>query len=299
MNRQSPIEVVDSKALGMKAAEPKKAEFKSGLGMAPPAPLAFALQASGPKASQPKSAGGMPPPALSAVMFEASEPTEQFAIVPWGAAVVQQAATPKLAAPPQSGSPPKAADPEQASSAAPSSSQARIPVLGGAAMAAAPKSHNSKIPQKPEKFFKKVVLPKLEKGNPVDIAGYLAEWAPQRLKVIRSAMRDPTYEAMRVEAKSVMTSYDDSTIQCSAEHRPAEGIRIMMKVRAFNGKLSQAGSHVFPIKENCCCSKNAYLYLDMLRLVTMVCEREKADLARTKAWHSEVKTYIEFMLAED
>ena len=120
MDRQSPIEVVDSEALGMKAAEPKPAlgvvplavtaaptqeaaEFKSGLGMAPPAPSAFALKASGPKASQPKSAGGMPPPALSAVAFEASEPTETFAIVPWGAAFVQQAAEPKLAAPPQSG----------------------------------------------------------------------------------------------------------------------------------------------------------------------------------------------------
>ena len=123
-------------------------------------------------------------------------------------------------------SPPKATEPEQPE-VAPQGDKKKIPV-----------------PQKPEKFFKKVVLPKLEQGGPVDITGYLVEWAPERLKVIKRAMRDPSHEAIRVEAKSVMASYDDLTVQCLAEYRSKEGVRIMMKVKAPNGKVSQAGSHL-------------------------------------------------------
>ena len=117
----------------------------------------------------------------------------------------------------------------------------------------------------------------------MDITGSLVEWAPERLRIIKAAVRDPTYEAIRVEARSVTTSYDDLTIQCLAELRPAEGVRIMMKVTAPDGKMSQAGSLVFPMRKNACCSRHAYLYLDMLRLLTMVSEQQKANLDRMKA----------------
>ena len=105
-------------------------------------------------------------------------------------------------------------------------------------------------------------------------------------------MRDPSYEAIRVEAKSVMASYDDLTVQCLAEYRSKDGVRIMMKFKAPNGKVSQAGSHVFPTGEDVCCSRYAYLYMDMLRLLIMFWEHEQANLAVVQARHSEVKTYM-------
>ena len=88
-----------------------------------------------------------------------------------------------------------------------------------------------------------------------------------------------------------MASYDDLTVQCLAEYRSKEGVRIMMKVKDLDGKVSQAGSHVFPTREDVCCSRYAYLYMDMLRLLTMICKQEKANLALMQAWHSEMKTY--------
>jgi len=178
-------------------------------------------------------------------------------------------------------------DPELASSAAPEDTVA----------AAASKSRNKKIPHKPDKFFKRVVAPKLEAGNPPDITSYLAEWAPPRLRAIKSTMRDPTYEIIRAEARTIGTSYDDLTIQCLAERRQGEGVRIMMKVKA-PGKLCQAGSLVFPVQENGCCSKIVYLHLDTLRIMMDVCERVKANLALMKAWHLEVRTYMEFFFEE-
>ena len=71
----------------------------------------------------------------------------------------------------------------------------------------------------------------------------------------------------------------------------------MMKVRDPNGKLSQAGSPVFPLKENCC-PKSVYLHLDMLRIMINVCEHVKANLALIKAWNLEVKTYMKFLFEE-
>ena len=106
-----------------------------------------------------------------------------------------------------------------------------------------------KIPQRPEKFFKKVMLPKLTEGDTVDFTEFLVDWAPERLKAIKAVMRDPTYEALRVEAKSVATSYDAWCIQGMAEQRPTEGVRIMMKIKGPSGKLQQAGSKVFPFFE--------------------------------------------------
>ena len=160
------------------------------------------------------------------------------------------------------------------------------------------KGDQMKIPQKPEKYFMKVMLPKLEAGGPVDITGSLVEWVPHRLKVIKAAMRDPGYETLQAEAKSVMSSYDGLAMQCLAERRARDGIRLMLKVKGPDGKLKQAGSHVFPVLRDGCCPKRVYLYLDILRLLLMVCKHQKADMSKVKAWHADVKTYMDVMFED-
>ena len=131
---------------------------------------------------------------------------------------------PSQAAPPGAAEPkaaePKAAEPKAAvpASAAP---QSQEPTQA----AAASQSDTTKTPQKPEKYFDKVMLPKLVKGDSLDITEHLVEWAPAQLRAIQKAMRGPTYEAIRAEAKSVMTSYEGGTIQCIAEYRAKGGVR--------------------------------------------------------------------------
>ena len=74
----------------------------------------------------------------------------------------------------------------------------------------------------------------------------------------------------------------------------------MLKVRMDpEGKLQQAGSKVFPIDQESLCPKHSYLFLDMLRLVLLVCEHEKASIDLIKVWYADVKTYMDFMFAED
>ena len=46
-------------------------------------------------------------------------------------------------------------------------------------------------------------------------------------------------------------------------------------------------------------TKRAHLYLDMLRLLTMIGDHQKADFALIKQWHTYVKTYMDLMVAED
>ena len=100
------------------------------------------------------------------------------------------------------------AAPDTEAAAAPEAEAAAVPDAKTAAAAAAaetaaaaaagasgPKVDKMKIPQRPEKFFKKVMLPKLAEGGTVDFTELLVDWAPQRLKAIKAVMRDPTYEA--------------------------------------------------------------------------------------------------------
>ena len=146
------------------------------------------------------------------------------------AAPTSKAAEPKsatgMAWPGPSASPPRATGPEEGSLPAVAASSASLPRATDleegslpAVAATASKSKHKKIPHKPEKFFEQVVVPKLEAGNSPDITSYLAEWAPERLKAIKSVMRDPTYDVVRAEARTITTSYDDFTIQSLAEHR--------------------------------------------------------------------------------
>ena len=111
-------------------------------------------------------------------------------------------------------------------------------------------------------------------------------------------MRDPTYEAIKAEAKTVMTSYEGGTIRCHAEYRAKEGVRIQVKFWAPGKNVTVAGSHLFPMEDSCC-RREAYLYMDMLRLLMMVGEYEKATVDIIKAWHSQVKTYMDFHFWEE
>ena len=86
---------------------------------------------------------------------------------------------------------PKAAEPKAAEleAAVPASaeSQSQEPIQA----AVASQDDTTKTPQEPEKYFDKVMLPKLEKGDSLDITAHLVAWAPARLKAIKKAMRRP------------------------------------------------------------------------------------------------------------
>ena len=235
-------------------------------------------------------------------LFEVS-PT--FPPSPESITTLPGAAPPSQAAPPGAAEPkaaePKAAEPKAAEpkAAVPASaaSQSQKPIQA----AAASQGDTTKTPQKPKKYFARVMLPKLEKlekGDSLDITEHLVEWAPARLKAIKKVMRDPTYQAIQAEAKSVMTTYKGGTIWCNAEYRAREGVRLQMKFESPGKEITVAGSLLFPMKDSCC-GKHAYLYMDMLRLLLMVGKYEEATVDMFKAWHSQVKTYIEFHFPEN
>ena len=46
-------------------------------------------------------------------------------------------------------------------------------------------------------------------------------------------------------------------------------------------------------------TKQAYLYMDMLRILTMTCDHKEADLALIMNGHTQVNTYLDIMMAED
>ena len=171
--------------------------------------------------------------------------------------------------------------------------------MPAAAAVEEPKGEKRTLPQDPEEFFKQVLLPKLQAGQPLDLAGSLADWVPVRLKGIRAAMRAPNYDALRVDVKTITAAYDGLSIYCVPERRPKEGVRRMLNAKRPTGNISQAGSHVFPLGETGLCPKHAHLYLDMLHLLARACQHQKADLDQVRAWHDEVKTHMDFICGED
>jgi len=46
-------------------------------------------------------------------------------------------------------------------------------------------------------------------------------------------------------------------------------------------------------------TKQAYLYVDMLHILTMICDHKKADVALIKTCHADAKTQLGFLMAED
>ena len=91
-----------------------------------------------------------------------------------------------------------------------------------------------------------------------------------------------------MDVKTITAAYDGLSIYCVASYRPKEGVRLMLKVKGPDGKLSQAGSHAFPFPETGLCPKHAHLYLDMLHLLARVCQHQRADLEQARAWHNEL-----------
>ena len=167
--------------------------------------------------------------------------------------------------------------------------------MPAAAAVEEPKGEKRKLPQDPDKFFKKVLLPKLQAGQPLDLAGSLADWLPVHLKRCPEA----TYDTLKVDVKTITAAYDGLSIQGLAEYRRKEGVRLMLKVKRPNGKISQAGSHVFPLRETGLCPKHAHLYLGMLHLLARACQHQKADLDQVLAWHDEVKTFMDIICDAD
>ena len=182
------IEVVDSNTMEV-AVEPN-----SQTSMEIPAPWALMCDtADMGQASSPARHDAVAETASKITSRKISKKSKEVSVVKSDAALLSKAAEPK----PQT--------------------SIQIPALlalpyEAADMGHASKGKSKKISKKPDKFFKQVVQPKLEAGSLVDLPSYLAEWGPARLKAIRSAMRDPSYDVVRAEARTISTSYDDLTI---------------------------------------------------------------------------------------
>ena len=130
---------------------------------------------------------------------------------------------------------------------------------------------------------------------------YFADGAPKRLNVINRALLDTTYEALRAEAGDISVSYNGLKLQALVELRTKENcIRDLLKVSTPpDGKVCQASYYAFQVIKTGKVTKQAYLYMDMLRILTMICDHTKADLALIKNCHTQVKTYLDIMMAED
>ena len=133
------------------------------------------------------------------------------------------------------------------------------------------------------------------------MGSYLADWAPKRLETIKQAFHDITYEVLQAVSRDISVSYTGFSLQAVVEYRTKDTcIRVMLKVSTpLDGKVCQAGSYAFPVLLTGKVTKKAYLYMDMLRILTMICDHKKADLALINKCHTDVRTELDFMLAED
>ena len=121
------------------------------------------------------------------------------------------------------------------------------------------------VPLKASKLFKKAVHPKLDNAEALGMSNYIADWAPERLKIIKQSFHDTTYEALRAEARDISVSYNGLNLQALVELRTKENcIRVMLKVSTpLDGKVCQAGSYAFQVLKTGKVTKQAYLYMDM------------------------------------
>ena len=140
---------------------------------------------------------------------------------------------------------------EASASSSTSSGQAAAAAPGASAVPAAaaleePKGEQRELPQDPDKVFEQVLLPKLQAGQPLDLAASLAEWVPGHLKRCLEA----TYDALKADCKTITSAYDSLSIYGLASHRPKEGVRRMLKVTGPDSKVCQAGSHASPPRKD-------------------------------------------------
>ncbi len=75
----------------------------------------------------------------------------------------------------------------------------------------------------------------------------------------------------------------------------------MMKVSTPpHGNVCKASAYAFQVLKTSKVTNQSYLYTDMLRILTMIgAQKRKADLALIKNCHIQVKTHLDFMMAED
>ena len=119
------------------------------------------------------------------------------------------------------------------------------------------------------------------------MGSYLADWAPKCLKTIKKAFHDITYEVVRAASRDISVSYTGFSLQALLEYRTkAHSIRVMLKVSTPppDGKVRQASSYGFSVLPTGEVTKKYYLNMDMLRILTRICDHTKADLALIKKY---------------
>ena len=92
------------------------------------------------------------------------------------------------------------------------------------------------------------------------------------MKIIQK--HDTTYEALRAEARDISVSYNGLNLQALVELRTKETcIRVMLNASTpLDGKVCQAGSYACQVLKTGKVTKQAYLYMDILRLLSMICD---------------------------
>ena len=95
--------------------------------------------------------------------------------------------------------------------------------------------------------------------------------------------------------------YNCLNLQALVELRTKDNcIRVMLKVSTpLDGNVCQAGSYASQVLKTGKATKHAYLYMDLLRILTMICDHYNADLALIKNCHAQANTYLDVMMAED
>ena len=111
-------------------------------------------------------------------------------------------------------------------------------------------------------------------------------------------------KALRAEARDISVSFNGLNLQALVELRTKDNCtRVMLKVSTpLDGKVCQAGYYAFQVLKTGKVTKQAYLYMDMLRILTMMCDffqTKRVDLALIKSCHTQVNTYLDIMMAED
>ena len=97
---------------------------------------------------------------------------------------------------------------------------------------------------------------------------------------------------LRVESRDISVSYRGFSLQALVDCRTKDNcIRVMLKVSTpLDSKVCQAGSYAFPVLPTGKVTKQAYLCMDMLVILTMICDHRKADVALIKKCHAYAKT---------
>ena len=157
--------------------------------------------------------------------------------------------------------------------------------------------HAEDIPESPEAYFNQIVKPKLL-NSPVNMHDYLLQWGPVRWSTLRGGAF-PNYDNLRVHARLIGVTYGTggtTVLHGLAESRPKEGVRVMLKRTDLKSqKTNQMGSMVFKSRdeEKQEYPKEAYLYLEALQLLMLVCRWVESKPEEIRDYHAKLKKYLE------